>query len=66
MENREQGGYFIKIIILQCVLTVIILSSVFVIKYFFKGTYKELKSWYTENIAVDTDIYEVLGEIDEI
>lgn len=66
METKEQSGYFIKIIILQCIFTVIILSSVLVVKYFFKSTYTEFKEWYTDNIAVDTDIYEVLGEVDEV
>lgn len=66
MEKEEQGGYFFKIIITECVLAMIILLSAIVIKCFFKGTYEEIKTWYNQNVAVDTEIKEVLGEDYEI
>lgn len=66
MEKEEQSGYFFKIIITECVLTIIILLSVTLIKYFFKDTYKEIEIWYNQNVAVDTEIKEVLGEDYEI
>lgn len=51
-----------RLIIAQAVCVLIILSSVLVIKYFFKGTYKQLTKWYIDNVCVDTDINEVLED----
>lgn len=51
-----------RLIIAQAVCILIILSSVLVIKYFFKGTYKQLTKWYIDNVCVDTDINEVLED----
>ncbi|MBR4123922.1 MAG: hypothetical protein IKT93_05840 [Clostridia bacterium] len=64
--EKEKTDVFVKIMILQCIFVLVIISSVLIVKYFFKGTFNDLKLWYNDNIAVDTDIYEVLGEIDEI
>lgn len=46
----------------------LILLTVLVVKYFFKGTYNQVKEWYSQNICVDTDIEQVIsdGETDEI
>lgn len=66
MEKERLNGYFFKIIVTECVLAIIILISVTVIKYFFKGTYTEIKTWYDQSVAVDTEIKEVLGEDYEI
>lgn len=49
------------LIITQSVCVLIIITSVLVTKYFFKGTYKKLGSWYKENVCVTTDINEVLS-----
>ncbi len=51
---------FFEIFITQIVTVLIILSAIITIKYFFKGTYKEFKVWYKENICAQTDIDEVL------
>ena len=54
-------------IITQCVCVSIVLLTLLAVKLFFKGTYKDEKLWYEENICVDTDINEVLaGEDDEV
>lgn len=50
------------LIITQSVCVLIIITSVLVTKYFFKGTYKKLDSWYKENVCVTTDINEVLSD----
>ncbi|MGN0451439.1 MAG: hypothetical protein ACI4FN_04930 [Acutalibacteraceae bacterium] len=57
------------IIITQAIVTAVILLSVLTVKYFFKGTYRDLKEWYTADICAETDINEVMetgGESDEI
>lgn len=64
--EKDKTDVYVKIIILQCIFVFVVIASVFIVKYFFKGTFNNLKQWYTDNVAVDTDIYEVLGEIDEI
>ena len=53
---------FSRLIITQAVCIVIIISSVIAVKYFFKGTYQKLLSWYNENVCVTTDINEVLSD----
>lgn len=67
--TSNSKNYFSIIIITQCICIAIILLSVFAVKYFFRGTYKQLKEWYNQKICVDTDINEVLksdGDTDEI
>ena len=54
--------WFYKVIILQAVCVLIIILSLLAIKYFFKGEFKEVQAFYYENIAVDTDINEVLKD----
>ena len=62
----ENGRYFLKIVIAQFALVVILLASVLIVKYFLKSTYNDFKKWYEKNVAVDTDVYEVLGDFYEI
>ena len=64
--EKDKTDVYVKIIILQCIFVFVVIASVFIVKYFFKGTFNNLKQWYTDNVAVDTEIYEVLGEIDVI
>ncbi len=59
--SKPKGGFF-GIIITQMTVTLIILLSVLAVKYFFKGTYRSLKEWYTVNICAETDINEVLDD----
>lgn len=73
MENDEiltpkKRDCFAYIIITQSICVVLILLTVLVVKYFFKGTYNQVKEWYSQNICVDTDIEQVIsdGETDEI
>ncbi len=56
------------IIITQSVCIALILLTLFAVKLFFKGTYKEAKKWYDGNFCIDTSISEVLevGESDEV
>ena len=66
--KNNSKNYISRITLTQCICMIIILLSIFTVKYFFKGTYNELKEWYKENICIDTDINEVLipdGDIDE-
>lgn len=58
-ENRF-GNCFINIIITQTICVLVVLLSVIVVKYFFKAEYAELEKWYKDNIAVNTEISEVL------
>lgn len=63
MDNEEtpkRANQFINIIIAQAVCVTVILLSVLVLKYFFKGEYKDVKGWYSQEIAMNTDINEVL------
>ncbi len=58
--NTPSKNRFSEIFITQIITVLIILCSVLIVKYFFKGTYKEFKVWYKENICAQTDINEVL------
>lgn len=56
--------WFYKVVIIQSVCVLIILSSVLVTKYFFKSEFSVLEEFYKTEIMNDTDIKEVLsGEI---
>lgn len=67
LKPKSHGVY--GIIITQAIVTAVILLSVLTVKYFFKGTYRDLKKWYTADICAETDINEVMetgGESDEV
>lgn len=49
-------------IILQAVCVLLIILSVLAVKYFYKSEFKKVQAFYYENIAVDTDINEVLKD----
>ncbi len=51
---------YVKVIILQCTVAVIVVLSILVLKYGFKGSYSKFENWYKENILTDTSIYEVI------
>lgn len=51
----------IKILVLQCAICILIIVFCFVSKTFFSDLFTEIKGWYTENVAVDTDISQVLN-----
>ena len=70
-ENKpERKSIAASLITAQAVCTVIILIAVLVMKYFFGGYYKTVKTWYDKNFCAETSISEVLedsgGERDEI
>lgn len=53
---------FSQVIITECICVALLIVSVFVCKYFFENTYSKVKTWYIENVCVDTDINEVLSD----
>lgn len=67
--NPKSGAAF-GIIIAEAAVAAIILLSVLTVKYFFKGTYSEIKKWYNTNICAETEISEVIdtsgGGVDEV
>lgn len=62
--KKGVNGYF-AIVITQCVCVIIILLTVICVKFFFKGTYNQLKSFYDSQICIDTDIDEVLSQTED-
>lgn len=67
LKPKSHGVY--GIIITQVIVTAVILLTVLIVKYFFRGTYQDLKEWYTANICAETDVNEVMetgGESDEV
>ena len=52
---------YIKLLITQGIIALIIILGVVVIKFGFKDVYKEFQDWYKDNVLVDTDINEVIG-----
>ena len=68
LKPKSHGVY--GIIITQAIVTAVILLSVIAVTYFFKGTYGDLKEWYTADICAETDVNEVIetagGELDEV
>lgn len=52
--------WFYKTVIVQSICVLIILASVVIMKYFFKGAYSQIEKFYREEILSDTKISEVL------
>ncbi|MBR7133878.1 MAG: hypothetical protein IKD04_10155 [Clostridia bacterium] len=52
---------FPDIIITQAVCVIIILLTLTVMKYFFKGHFKKIEKWYNLHICSDTNISEILS-----
>ena len=51
---------YVKLLIIEGIIAVIIISSVLILKFGFKDTYNDFENWYKENVLTDTDIYEVV------
>ncbi len=51
---------YVKLLIIEGIIAVIIISSVLILKFGFKDIYNDFKNWYKENVLTDTDIYEVV------
>lgn len=51
---------FLKLIILQSIVCLLIASSVLILKFGFNKTFEMVSEWYFNNLLVDTDIYEVI------
>ena len=54
--------WFYKVLIIQTICVLIILSAVVVMKYFFKGQVSKITEFYNQNIMADTYIAEVLED----
>lgn len=54
--------WFYKVLIIQTICVLIILSAVVVMKYFFKGQFSKIAKFYNQNIMADTSIAEVLAD----
>ncbi len=52
--------WFYKVLILQSVCIIIMLSAVLILKYFYKGEFSRVENFYKEYITSDTDVNEVL------
>lgn len=56
--------WFYKVVIIESVCVLLIISSIFIVKYFFKSEYPIVFEFYKTEIMSDTDVSEVLnGEI---
>lgn len=51
---------YLKLIIIEGIIAVIIIISALILKFGFKSNYKDFKAWYYENVMTDTDVYEVV------
>lgn len=51
---------YVKLLIIEGIIAVVIISSVLILKLGFKEEYNDFKNWYKENILTDTDVYEVV------
>ncbi|MBO5211367.1 MAG: hypothetical protein J6B80_05505 [Clostridia bacterium] len=51
---------FVKLLITQGAVALIIILSVLVLKFGFKNTYNQFVNWYKVNILTDTNVYEVI------
>ena len=54
--------WFYKVLIIQTICVLIILSAVVVMKYFFQGQFSKIAEFYNQNIMADTYIAEVLED----
>lgn len=54
--------WFYKVLIIQTVCVIIILSGILAVKYFFKNEFSKVREFYNENITADTYISEVLED----
>lgn len=52
--------WYYKVIIAEMICITAILLSVFIIKYFFKSEFWEVKNFYYKYVTADTDVNEVL------
>lgn len=60
IKTDKKSDYLFKIIITQFLCVAVLIGICIGVKYFFKGTYKELKGWYLSEVCDNTDVNEVL------
>ena len=63
-EKKPRFDCIYKIIITETICVLIILAGITAVKYLFTDTYGDLKAWYEEYICDETNIDEVLEEIE--
>lgn len=51
---------FVKIMLCELIFTVLVLSAVLAVKYFFKGKFEGVKNFYEKYLLTDTSVSEVL------
>ena len=51
---------YIKLLIIEGIVALIVLLSVLVLKYGFNKAYTDFENWYKDNVLSDTDVYEVI------
>ena len=51
---------YVKLIIAQGIIAIIVILFVLILRFCFKEEYKDFKNWYIENAISDTDVYEVV------
>lgn len=54
--------WFYKAVIIQGICVLLILLSIFIIKYFFKFEFEKVSKVYQKYITTDTDVNEVLSD----
>lgn len=60
--KEKEKDVFFSVAVTQSVLAVILIVCILIIKFFFKGQYKDIKKWYSDNMTVDTNISEIVKE----
>ena len=55
---------FFAVMLCECILAAVVIAGVISVKFFMPKTFKSLKKWYAENIAVDTSAEEIIKGIE--
>ncbi|MBO4432045.1 MAG: hypothetical protein J5852_00790 [Clostridia bacterium] len=51
---------FFATVLCECILALLIIATVFTLKFFMPKTFKSAKKWYLENITQDTSAEEIV------
>ncbi|MBR5922430.1 MAG: hypothetical protein IKZ59_01415 [Clostridia bacterium] len=61
LSKKEPKSTFFAVVLCECVLAAALIITVTVLKFFVPKAFSAVRRWYTETIATDTDVSEIIN-----
>ena len=61
IQISEPKSVFFAVTVCECVLAAALIITVTVLKFFVPAAFGQVKKWYGENLAADTDVSDIIN-----